>query len=74
MQHLANPPALYNVGTGKGVSVREFVDACRKVTGQDIVVIEQQEARPGDYAEVCYVRCCLASCTQACMVPWPAGI
>ncbi len=27
---LANPPVLFNVGTGKGVSVREFVDACIK--------------------------------------------
>lgn len=52
MQHLSNPPALYNVATGTGVSVREFVDACRKVTGQNITVVEQAEARPGDYAEV----------------------
>ena len=29
--HLANPPALYNVGTGKGYSVRQVVDACKKV-------------------------------------------
>ena len=26
--HLGNPPPLYNVGTGKGVSVREIVEAC----------------------------------------------
>ena len=38
MQAVANPPALFNVGTGKGVSVREFVTACRKVTGVDIQV------------------------------------
>jgi len=52
MSHLANPPALYNVGTGKGVSVRQFVDACKRVTGVDITVKEQAASRPGDYAEV----------------------
>lgn len=50
--HLANPPVLFNVGTGKGVSVREFVDACQRVTGAKIKVRVQEEARPGDYAEV----------------------
>lgn len=49
---LANPPVLYNVGTGKGVSVKQFVDACKKVTGANISVVEQVEPRPGDYAEV----------------------
>lgn len=49
---LSNPPALFNVGTGKGVSVRQFVDACIKVTGADITVKVQKQARPGDYAEV----------------------
>ena len=43
---------LYNVGTGKGSSVREFVDTCREVTGANIKVVMQKEARPGDYAEV----------------------
>ncbi len=38
MGRTANPPALYNVGTGRGVSVRQFVDACRLVTGMDIKV------------------------------------
>ncbi|KAK3274242.1 hypothetical protein CYMTET_17562 [Cymbomonas tetramitiformis] len=52
MNHLQNPPVLYNVGTGKGNSVREFVDTCLKVTGSKIKVREQAEARPGDYAEV----------------------
>ena len=50
--HLGNPPPLYNVGTGKGVSVREIVEACKKVTGRPIKVVEQAEARPGDYAAV----------------------
>ncbi|KXZ47499.1 hypothetical protein GPECTOR_35g937 [Gonium pectorale] len=52
MAHLANPPPLYNIGTGKGVSVKQFVEACRAVTGVDIKVVYQAEARPGDYAAV----------------------
>lgn len=52
MSALANPPALYNVATGKGVTVREFVTACLKVTGADIRVTEQERPRPGDYAEM----------------------
>ena len=52
MGHVANPPVLFNVGTGRGVSVREFVDACQRVTGAQIKVRVQEEARPGDYAEV----------------------
>ncbi|XP_043698612.1 probable UDP-arabinose 4-epimerase 2 [Telopea speciosissima] len=42
---------IYNVGTGKGRSVNEFVDACKKATGVDIKV-EFLSRRPGDYAEV----------------------
>ncbi|XP_047327253.1 UDP-arabinose 4-epimerase 1-like isoform X1 [Impatiens glandulifera] len=42
---------IYNVGTGKGRTVREFVDACMKATGAKIKV-EFLERRPGDYAEV----------------------
>mmetsp|Transcript_2 Transcript_2/g.2 ORF Transcript_2/g.2 Transcript_2/m.2 type:complete len:393 (-) Transcript_2:174-1352(-) len=52
MGALSNPPVLYNVGTGKGNSVREFVSTCLKVTDVNIPVIEQREPRPGDYAEV----------------------
>jgi UDP-arabinose 4-epimerase len=52
MAALANPPVLFNVGTGKGVSVREFVDTCIKVTGVEINVKVQKTPRPGDYAEV----------------------
>jgi len=37
----------YNVGIGKGYSVREIIDACRRVTGKPINVIEQPR-RPGD--------------------------
>lgn len=42
---------IYNVGTGKGRSVKEFVAACKKATGVDIKV-EYLPRRPGDYAEV----------------------
>ena len=37
----------YNLGTGGGTSVREVIDACRKVTGRDIPVVEKPR-RPGD--------------------------
>jgi UDP-glucose 4-epimerase len=39
----------YNLGTGQGYSVREIVDACRRVTGREIVV-EEVERRAGDPA------------------------
>ena len=52
MPKLANPPVLFNVGTGRGVSVMELVAACKKATGQNISVRMQEEARPGDPAEV----------------------
>lgn len=42
---------IYNVGTGKGSSVKEFVEACKKATGVPIK-IEYLSRRPGDYAEV----------------------
>ncbi|KAJ7559569.1 hypothetical protein O6H91_04G091500 [Diphasiastrum complanatum] len=42
---------IYNVGTGKGVSVKEFVEACKAATGANIN-ITYLDRRPGDYAEV----------------------
>ncbi|KAL9224861.1 hypothetical protein vseg_000856 [Gypsophila vaccaria] len=42
---------IYNVGTGKGRSVKEFVEACKKATGANIKV-DFLPRRPGDYAEV----------------------
>ncbi|CAL9750234.1 unnamed protein product [Musa acuminata subsp. burmannicoides] len=42
---------IFNVGTGKGRSVKEFVEACKKATGVNIKV-DYLERRPGDYAEV----------------------
>ncbi|MCC7368417.1 MAG: UDP-glucose 4-epimerase GalE [Chloroflexi bacterium] len=37
----------YNLGTGTGYSVREIIDACRRVTGREIAVVEEAR-RPGD--------------------------
>jgi UDP-glucose 4-epimerase len=37
----------YNLGTGGGVSVREVIDCCRKVTGREIDIAEKPR-RPGD--------------------------
>jgi UDP-glucose 4-epimerase len=39
--------ARYNLGTGGGTSVREVIEACRKVTGREITVVEKPR-RPGD--------------------------
>ena len=41
----------YNLGTGKGISVMEIVEACRKVTGRPIPV-KMCPRRPGDPAEL----------------------
>lgn len=38
---------VYNVGTGKGTSVREIVDACREVSGINFEA-EEQDRRAGD--------------------------
>lgn len=43
--------SIYNVGTGQGRSVKEFVDACKDATGVNITVT-YLDRRPGDYAEV----------------------
>ncbi|KHG26599.1 hypothetical protein F383_05651 [Gossypium arboreum] len=52
LQHAkAHNVGIYNVGTGKGRSVKEFIEACKKATGVDIKV-EYLPRRPGDYAEV----------------------
>ncbi|XP_039016605.1 UDP-arabinose 4-epimerase 1-like [Hibiscus syriacus] len=42
---------IYNVGTGRGRSVKEFVEACKKATRVEIKV-DYLSRRPGDYAEV----------------------
>lgn len=43
------PTTTYNLGNGKGYSVREIVDAARNVTGKEISAIET-DRRPGDPA------------------------
>jgi UDP-glucose 4-epimerase len=40
---------VYNLGNGAGFSVREVIDVCREVTGQDIPA-EVAPRRPGDPA------------------------
>ena len=40
-----------NLGTGRGTSVREIIDACRKVTGHPIPEVIGPR-RPGDPAEL----------------------
>jgi UDP-glucose 4-epimerase len=40
-----------NLGTGRGYSVREVIDACRKVTGREIAEV-MGERRAGDPAEL----------------------
>ncbi|ONK74433.1 uncharacterized protein A4U43_C03F6160 [Asparagus officinalis] len=47
----ANKVGIYNVGTGKGRSVKEFVEACMEATGVNVNV-KYLNRRPGDYAEV----------------------
>jgi UDP-glucose 4-epimerase len=42
-----NAVRAYNVGTGRGYSVREIIDACERVTGRGIRV-EEVARRPGD--------------------------
>ena len=42
---------IFNVGTGNGYSVREFVAACKNVTNAPIKVVESAQ-RPGDAALV----------------------
>lgn len=43
--------SVYNVGTGRGISVKEFVEACQAATGANIKV-SYLGRRKGDYAEV----------------------
>jgi len=39
--------AFYNIGTGKGYSVKEIIEHCRNITGSTIHIIET-DRRPGD--------------------------
>jgi len=47
MQRLQSDELVFNVGIGKGYSVRQILDAAGEVTGRDIRVVEQAR-RPGD--------------------------
>ena len=47
----ANASGFYNLGTGGGSSVREVIEACRKITGRKIDTIEKPR-RPGDPARL----------------------
>ncbi|CAN4096253.1 unnamed protein product [Withania somnifera] len=42
---------IYNLGTGKGNSVKQLIEACKRATGVNIK-IEYLSRLPGDYAEV----------------------
>jgi UDP-glucose 4-epimerase len=43
--------AIYNLGTGDGYTVKEVVDAARRVTGRDFTAREEPR-RPGDPPEL----------------------
>lgn len=43
----AKESACFNLGTGGGTSVKEVIEACRKVTGHEIPAVEKPR-RPGD--------------------------
>lgn len=53
MQHLANggESKAYNLGTENGFSVRQIIDAVKRVTGRDFAVIEEGR-RAGDPAKL----------------------
>ncbi|MCU0565614.1 MAG: UDP-glucose 4-epimerase GalE [Oculatellaceae cyanobacterium Prado106] len=42
-----NDSAIFNLGNGSGFSVKEVIEAARKVTGREIPVVER-DRRPGD--------------------------
>ena len=47
LENLGKESKFYNVGTGSGYSVKEIVDACTKITGHDIPVVDEAR-RQGD--------------------------
>lgn len=46
------PPVL-NVGTGRGVSVREVIEAVCEITGDRSIKVTEGGRRPGDPAQIC---------------------
>lgn len=49
LENLKNESQIYNIGTGKGVSVREVIDTIKEITKKDFKVIEEKR-RLGDPA------------------------
>lgn len=49
LEHLDGGSLHYNLGNGRGYSVRQVIDTARAVTGIDFMVVEE-ERRPGDAA------------------------
>lgn len=47
LRHLGDTSLKYNLGNGKGYSVKEVIDTTREVTGIDFAV-KESERRPGD--------------------------
>ena len=45
------PTTVYNVGTGKGYSVKKIIEAARQITGKNIRVFEKGR-RAGDSAQL----------------------
>lgn len=52
MKHAANGVSIYNLGTGKGTSVLEIINAFKKASGRDIPY-KITDRRPGDIGK-CY--------------------
>ncbi|MFO8237433.1 MAG: UDP-glucose 4-epimerase GalE [Prochlorococcaceae cyanobacterium] len=51
LERSADTPLIYNLGTGRGYSVQEVIDAARNVTGASLTVVDAPR-RPGDPAEL----------------------
>ncbi|MCU0527982.1 MAG: UDP-glucose 4-epimerase GalE [Cyanobium sp. Prado107] len=47
----ASAPLVYNLGTGRGYSVQEVIEAARQVTGRQLTLLDAPR-RPGDPAEL----------------------
>eukprot|EP00730_Choanoeca_flexa_P014353 TRINITY_DN6248_c0_g1_i4.p1 TRINITY_DN6248_c0_g1~~TRINITY_DN6248_c0_g1_i4.p1 ORF type:complete len:402 (+),score=50.67 TRINITY_DN6248_c0_g1_i4:206-1411(+) len=58
---------IYNVGTGRGTSVRQFINSCSNATGRPLKV-QEHPPRPGDAAAI------YADCTKIKKeIGWEAG-
>jgi UDP-glucose 4-epimerase len=52
LKHIKHGISIYNLGTGKGVSVLQLIEAFKKASGKDIPY-QITDRRPGDVAS-CY--------------------